>query len=109
MECIKNALTNHGYICMSEEKNRKSFNMGYTSEGFAEKVFHLHLRYWGDNDELYFRDYLNDNPVIAKKYEALKLSLWKEYEHDRNAYTDAKTSFVEEYTKRAKEQYKNRY
>ena len=44
---------------MSENKDRKSFNYGYTSEGFAERVFHLYLRYEGDNDELYFCDYMN--------------------------------------------------
>ena len=28
-------------------------------------------KYTGDNDELYFRDYLNEHPRIAKEYEAL--------------------------------------
>lgn len=40
---------------------------GIHGTGFAEKVFHLHMRYWGNNDELYFRDYMNDNPMIAKE------------------------------------------
>lgn len=34
-----------GYICMSKSKKRISFNKGYTENGFAEKVYHLHLRY----------------------------------------------------------------
>jgi GrpB-like predicted nucleotidyltransferase (UPF0157 family) len=38
---IREILINHGYICMSEEKNRKSFNKGYTENGFAERVYHL--------------------------------------------------------------------
>lgn len=109
MEHIKALLQAHGYTCMSEKENQKSFNLGYTSAGFAEKVFHLHLRYHGDNDELYFRDYMNDAPAIAKQYEALKLSLWKSHEHNRDAYTDAKTVFVEKHTARAKEKYKDRY
>lgn len=70
-------MTDNGYICMTEADCRKSFNRGYTSEGFAEIVFHLHLRYYRDNNELYFRDYLNDNPNVAKEYETLKLSLGK--------------------------------
>ncbi len=109
MEMVKNRLIDHGYICMSESDCRKSFNRGYTNEGFAERVFHLHLRYRGDNDELYFRDYLNDNPDVAKEYEVLKLSLWKKYEHNRDAYTDAKNEFVKEYTIKAKEEYDNCY
>jgi GrpB-like predicted nucleotidyltransferase (UPF0157 family) len=109
METIKNILTDNGYICMSETACRKSFNRGYTNEGFAERVFHLHLRYYGDNNELYFRDYLNDNPDVAKEYETLKLSLWKKYEHNRDAYTDSKNEFVNEYTIKAKEEYNNCY
>ena len=109
MEQVKNTLTSNGYICMSESANRKSFNRGYTSEGFAEKVFHLHLRYFGDNNELYFRDYLNENPDVAREYEVLKLSLWKKYEHNRDAYTDTKSEFVEKYTMVAKEEYSHYY
>ena len=108
MESVKEILIQNGYICMSEQPNRKSFNLGYTSEGFAEKVFHLHLRYWGDNDELYFRDYMNENPSLAKQYEELKLSLWKKFEHDRDGYTSAKTSFVAEQTDKSKKKYKYR-
>ena len=106
MESVKEILIRNGYICMSEKPNRISFNLGYTSEGFAEKVFHLHLRYWGDNDELYFRDYMNENPSLAKQYEELKLSLWKKFEHDRDGYTSAKTSFVAKHTEKAKKIYK---
>ncbi|MCH5325357.1 MAG: GrpB family protein [Eubacterium sp.] len=109
MDGVKESLVQNGYICMSEQENRKSFNMGYTSEGYAEKVFHLHLRYRGDNDELYFRDYMNDNPLSAKRYEELKLSLWKQFEHDRDGYTAAKTDFVAEQTDKAKKHYGNKY
>lgn len=109
MDDIKKFLINNGYICMSEEKNRKSFNLGYTSKGFAEKVFHLHLRYLGDNDELYFRDYMNDNPILAKQYEELKLTLWKKYEHNRDCYTSEKGKFIMKCTNCAKKIYRNRY
>lgn len=84
-------------------------NKGYTKNGFSDKVYHLHVRIVGDNDELYFRDYLIDNPSVAKEYEKLKLSLWKRYEHDRDGYTNAKTSFVKDYTYLAKQAYKSRY
>ena len=87
---VKDLIVQNGYICMAENAQSISFNKGYTENGFAEKVFHLHLRYWGNNDELYFRDYMNDNPMIAKEYEKLKLSLWKSYEHNRDGYTNAK-------------------
>lgn len=102
MNTIKQILSEAGYTLMSEEKSRMSFNKGYTENGFAERVFHLHLRYAGDNDELYFRDYLIDNRDIAKEYEKLKLGLWKQFEHDRDGYTQSKTEFVKKYTAIAK-------
>lgn len=109
MEEIKKILICNGYICMNQNQERMSFNRGYTENGFAEKVFHLHLRYEGDNDELYFRDYLIDYPDIAKEYEKIKLGLWKKYEHDRDEYTNAKTEFVYKYTEKAKIQYEGKY
>ncbi len=108
-EQCKTALIANGYVCMSETANRISFNKGYTPEGFAEKVFHLHLRKFGDHDELYFRDYLNDHFEVAKEYENLKLMLWKQYEHNRDAYTEAKTEFIIKYTLIAKDVYKGCY
>lgn len=106
---IKRILCQNGYICMAHTGSRIDFNKGYTQTGFTEKVYHLHLREFGDNDELYFRDYLNDYPDIARAYEELKLSLWKEYEHDRDGYTERKTAFVSKYTHKAIAIYGKRY
>ena len=102
MQLICDILTENGYLCMSQSENRMSFNKGYTERGFSEKVFHLHLRYIGDNDELYFRDYLNEHADIAKEYENLKISLWKLYEHNRDRYTNAKGNFIANVMKMAK-------
>ncbi|MDE7164798.1 MAG: GrpB family protein [Clostridiales bacterium] len=93
---------------MSTSANRISLNKGYTENGFAEKVFHLHIRLKNDKDEIYFRDYLNAHADIAKEYEQLKLKLWKTYEHARDAYTAAKTEFVKKYTESAKQQLRKR-
>ena len=109
LACYKDALVNNGYICMSQSADRISLNKGYTENGFAERVFHLHLRYRGDNDELYFRDYLIEYPDIASEYGAMKRKLWKDFEYNRDGYTNAKTEFVQKYTAKAKELYGNRY
>lgn len=106
---IGSILPDAGYRLMSEDDGRMSFNKGYTEQGFAARVFHLHLRKAGDNDELYFRDYLIDHPAAAKEYEALKLALWKKYEYNRDAYTEAKTEFIKEHTQAARTEYKDRY
>ncbi|MBZ2066038.1 GrpB family protein [Streptococcus sanguinis] len=109
MAVMKDLLLQNGYLLMSESQGRMSFNKGYTPSGFAERVFHLHLRYECDHDELYFRDYLQEHPAVAKDYEKLKLSLWKKYEHNRDAYTEAKTDFIKNYTDEAKKLYGRRY
>lgn len=103
MQQIAQILQNNCYLIMSKAEKRISLNKGYTENGFKEKVFHLHLRLNNDIDEVYFCDYLNNNPKIAKEYEKLKLQLWKKFEHNRDAYTDAKTEFVTKYTKLAKQ------
>ncbi|MGL5257987.1 MAG: GrpB family protein, partial [Proteocatella sp.] len=56
----------------------------------------------GDWDELYFRDYLRQYPAVARQYEALKLELKEKFEHNRDAYTYAKTEFVKEQSQKAK-------
>lgn len=92
---LKSRLINAGWIFMSYENNPElkiSINKGYTPKGFAEKVFHLHVRYLGGWSELYFRDFLKINPGIAKEYGRLKLDLKEKYENNRDAYTEVKQS-----------------
>ncbi|MDE6649702.1 MAG: GrpB family protein [Muribaculaceae bacterium] len=91
---VKKRMECAGYICMSTSGERMSFNKGYTPEGYAERVFHIHFHPTGDNDEIRFRDYLIAHPDIAKEYEELKLSLLPRFKHNRDAYTEAKTDFV---------------
>lgn len=109
IENVAEIMKRNGFIIMSADTGRISLNKGYTKEGFADKVYHIHLRYIGDNDELYFRDYLNEHPDVAKEYEILKLNLWRKYEHNRDAYTEAKTGFIHRWTQEARKQYGNRY
>lgn len=109
IEAVAKAIEKNGFIRMSTEERRISFNYGYTKNGFADKVYHIHLRYAGDNDELYFRDYLLEHPNVAKDYESLKLRLSKQFEHNRDAYTNAKTAFIRKWTDAAKVEYFGRY
>ena len=46
---------------------------------------------------------------MAEQYEALKLSLWKKFEHNRDGYTVAKTDFIAEQTRKAKALYGRKY
>ena len=105
-------LKNDDWLLMSDQYEpdlRLVFNKGYTPSGFAEKVYHLHVRYYGDYDELYFRDYLTEHPDVVARYGDLKLSLFSKYEHDRDGYTGAKSDFVIHYTNKARKAYPDRY
>lgn len=91
---LKSLMTTGGYICMNDFGNRMSFNKGYTPQGYADRVFHVHFHVIGDCDEVLFRDYLTVHPSTAKEYETLKLGLLPKYKHDRDGYTKAKSEFV---------------
>lgn len=91
---IKEILLSNNYILMHESFDKISFNKGYTVNGYADKVFHIHIKEYGDCDELYFRDYLNDNYEKAKEYEKLKEELYKKYNPNRDLYTAGKSDFV---------------
>ncbi len=101
-DSARNIMESASYICMSSGDGRMSFNKGYTSEGYAEKVFHIHFHVTGDDDEIYFRDYLLNHPETATDYEKLKLSLLPKYRNNRDGYTEAKADFIRNVTKLGK-------
>ena len=106
------ALISAGYICNMQPNNpapHLMFMKGYTPQGFRGQAVHLHVRFPGDWDELYFRDYLRSHPETAKSYGKLKQNLQLRYEHDRDAYTEAKTDFIHEATRLARQEMGNKY
>ena len=78
------------------------FVKGYTINGFKGQAYHVHVRYKGDWDEIYFRDYLIMHRKIALEYEKLKLNLAIKYKNDRETYTNAKTDFIKKINKLAR-------
>jgi GrpB-like predicted nucleotidyltransferase (UPF0157 family) len=63
----------------------------------AHRTHHLHVvprgsALWRDN--LTFRDALRRDPELSAKYGRLKLELAQRFRHDREAYTEAKASFI---------------
>ena len=78
------------------------FVKGYTNNGFAEKVFHIHVRYIGDWDEMYFCEYLAANPEVAGEYAVLKRKLKAQFEYGRDSYTAAKGEYIIAVTKQAR-------
>ena len=104
-DAVRRTAERCGYTVMSEKivrEFRLDLCKGYTPQGFADKVFHLHIRHPGDWDEIVFRDYLRQNPVKAEEYARLKTDLQKRFEHDRDAYTEAKGDFIRACVKAAR-------
>ena len=62
------------------------------------RAYHLNLAVFGGEfweNHLLFRDYLRAHPGTARKYARFKRDLAARFRHDREAYTEAKTHFVE--------------
>ena len=96
-----------GYTVMAEKpapEYRLDLCKGYTPQGFADRVFHLHIRHPCDWDEIVFRDYLRRNPCKAEEYAKLKMELQKRFRHNRDAYTEAKGDFIRACIKEARNQ-----
>ncbi len=104
-DSVRQTAEHCGYTVMSK-KNVRGYRLdlckGYTPQGFADKVFHLHIRHPGDWDEIVFRDFLRQNPAKAQEYARLKTDLQKRFEHDRDAYTEAKGDFIRACVKEAR-------
>ena len=106
------ALSSPEYICLSvagltmpTPPPHMTFIKGYLSNGFDEKVYHIHVRYPNDNDtqdKLLFRNYLINHPEAVTKYAELKRRLFKDYEHNRDGYTEAKGAFIKEIIEKAR-------
>ena len=102
----------------SESPLRILLTKGMTCDGFAEKVFFLHVRYVGDWNEPYFRDYLLAHPETALEYGRLKETILNDIQAGRiqrmpdgkpNGYSQAKLAFVQEISARAKREFKDKY
>ncbi len=66
--------------------------------GPSHRTHHLHLVPAGSpryRAELAFRDALRASPELAVGYAKLKRTLAREFEHDRERYTEAKAAFID--------------
>lgn len=75
----------------------------YRQELMGPRQYHIHCAPKGHAiwHGLAFRDYLRAHPQTAREYQQLKEKLVREFSKDREAYTQAKTEFVQNVTKRA--------
>ena len=98
VEKLAASLPEDEYVCLRQQTiptlDLVMFLKGYTTAGFAERVYHIHVRYPGDWDEPRFCDYLIAYPETAGAYAVLKRKLKERFEFDRDGYTNAKGEFI---------------
>lgn len=97
-----------GYLVSNQPDNPPPHLMlkrGYTEQGFQGQAFHVHVRYLGDWDELYFRDYLRLHSDAREQYVSLKKELAIKYVNDRDKYTDSKGDLIKELTIEARKEF----
>jgi len=69
----------------------------FCKPGFSFRTHHLHLVPYKSplwEGRIVFRDRLRRDPGVAAEYSDLKRGLAASFEHDREAYTDGKSDFV---------------
>ena len=90
------------YWADNPKKDRMFFVKGMPPYG-SKRTHHVHVTepqgaMW---QRLVFRDYLRAHPEEAAVYERLKKRLAAEHPTDREAYTDAKTAYVDSVMRKA--------
>lgn len=94
-------LQKSGYHFIPKPENpppHMMFVKGYSESGITGQIFHIHVRYPGDWDEIVFRDYLIKNPSLQAEYSMLKRKHAKEFRYNREKYTDSKSTFIKNTT-----------
>jgi GrpB-like predicted nucleotidyltransferase (UPF0157 family) len=79
---------------------------GYTLEGAAWQLYHLHIFESHMTDALLFRDALRADEKLCKEYAGLKWSLANKNAHDRDLYFNGKSEFIRRVVYEAKQKQK---
>jgi GrpB-like predicted nucleotidyltransferase (UPF0157 family) len=98
MEHAEAALAPLGYVFWRDNpmRDRMFFVKGMPPYG-TRRTHHIHITETGGEmwRRRIFRDYLISHPDEVRRYEALKRELMARFPGDREAYTEAKTDFVD--------------
>ena len=93
------ALCENGYTTSAEFNATLPDSRWLMRHRNGHRTHHLHLIIFNSPDwlrRLAFRDLLSSDPTIAHQYETLKHRLAASHPSDREAYGDAKTTFIEQ-------------
>ena len=94
-EDIINKLKAHGFNHIHPKENERIFVS--KEPGSMDYDTHLHIVLKNSKaykEILFFRDFMKENPMEAKKYFELKLQLLKEAKANRKKYTQLKANYI---------------
>jgi len=99
-ECVELLQQHLEFIDITPEPNNPEwfYCIGNKTKPDDKNTIHLHLIKYESNHwkkHILFRDYLRAHPDVAQQYYVFKKKLAAKYRNDREAYTDAKKSFVD--------------
>jgi GrpB-like predicted nucleotidyltransferase (UPF0157 family) len=90
-------LEEYGYSYGREQEKNIPERRFFRKPATGERQVHLHCVLLNSDfyrDHIDFRDYLRAHPETAEEYFELKKNLAEKLGHDRDAYTEAKTEFI---------------
>jgi len=96
-------LTQLGYDYQGENGIPGRYYFGLRYE--QRSIIHVHIFEIGTEDwerHLLFRDFLRAHPEVAAEYAALKQALAVRFREDRQAYTEAKSAFINSVVEQAR-------
>lgn len=104
LEDFIDELTKNNYFHRPFKEDDVLFTKGDLKE--ETRTHHIHIVKYGSdvwNNQIIFRDYLNNNVKEAKNYEKLKIDLQKANKNNRVKYTEKKESYIISIIEKAKE------
>ena len=94
---ISSLLANHDWNYVPPNIDNRPWQRFFVKVINDKRVVHLHILLEGEerwDNQLLFRDLLRTNQQFIDEYAILKRNLAKKYSNDREAYTKAKTEFI---------------
>jgi GrpB-like predicted nucleotidyltransferase (UPF0157 family) len=97
IELMASLLLKKEWHFVPAELDKRPYRRFFVKVKNNTRIAHLHLmlpntKKW--DEQLLFRDKLRESECLVSEYAALKLSLVNTYGNDREAYTNAKTKFI---------------
>jgi GrpB-like predicted nucleotidyltransferase (UPF0157 family) len=106
-DALLEPLCMHGYETSAEFNATLSDRRWLMRHALGRRTHHLHLVVFGSDQwirHLRFRDMLRADSSIVARYVHLKQELAEQHRYDREAYTTAKTAFIDEVLTNAAEE-----